>query len=94
MPPRRRPDHTLHAQLGVARLLPPLGHVRPLDDVTGRVQELDPSVAAMRNQAGHERVPGRVGFGEDRVGGERAPRPADEAEAAYLLRREQQQDLE
>jgi hypothetical protein len=37
---------------------------------------------------------GRVGPGEDRVGGERVPRSADEAHRTHLLRWEQEQEIE
>jgi hypothetical protein len=44
-------------------------------------------------EAGDEQVGGGMGVGEAWVGGERPPRPADEAEAAERVGREAEQDL-
>lgn len=53
----------------------------------------DVDLMAETAEAGDERVAGRVGSDEAGVGGEGAPRPADEADAAERLGWDAEQDL-
>lgn len=79
----------LHSQVGV-------GGAYPLDDVAGeQIHDADAAGLAVDEGGGEERarVAGRVGLDEERVEGESAPRGADGAEAAYILRGETQQDI-
>lgn len=63
----------------------------PLDHAAGQVHDAD--LAAAIVEAGDERAAGRVGRGEVRLGGERPPGTADQAEAAERVGRDAEQDL-
>jgi hypothetical protein len=75
----------------------PVAGAYPLDDVAGQqIHDADAARLAVNESGGEERalVAGRVGFDEERVGGERAPRGADGAEAAHILGGEAQNDID